>query len=575
MHKFLKLLDWNSNENCDDEKNLRMYFINTFSLFSLLFFLIFAVTEYINLNFIHASVLATGLLLIILNIIYVNRTGKCNYSGNFLIALMTIIMIYLQVSGGANGTGWMWSAVYPIIALFLLGLHKGSILSGAFFILMFSLFLLPFEIPGLQNIPTHTVFRILAVYISIYVLVYMYELINITSNNRKEKKMLDAINEVKRKDEFLSKLSHQLRTPLNNITVLGNLINKSNLTNEQKEQVDTLVASANNLANVVNNIVDISSEDISRQEGRSFNFDILETLENISRLFNDQIGTHLHIETHASNFTSAQVVGDSIKLKQIFLNLFENIIKATNNQGVTVHVSVNLIADKDRLSKWGFQMVIDQKILFQPYPHGESQDEYSHLDEQDMSIAQRLISGFQGKLSYENIQDKTLISFNLVFLKKDFKEEKLAPMISRKTAQPKLSQDKNIKLEDANVLLVEDNLINQKIVVLSLSKLVKNIDIANNGKEALDKFGTSRYDVILMDIQMPVMDGIVATRKMREIEESTNTHTPIIAITANALTGDKETCLAAGMNDYLAKPFQVEELLRKIENLLSVATREA
>ncbi len=575
MQKFLKLLDWNTNENCDDERNLRMYFINTFSLFSSLLFLIFAVTEYINLNLIHATVLAIGLLLIILNMIYVNKTGKCNYSGNFLITLMTLIMIYLQVSGGAHGTGWIWSAVYPIIALFVIGLRKGSILSGAFFVLMLLLFLLPFEIPGLKNIPTHTVLRILAVYAGIYVLVYMYELISITSNNRKEKKMLDAINEVKRKDEFLSKLSHQLRTPLNNITVLGNLINKSNLTNDQKEQVDTLVASANNLANVVNNIVDISSEDISRQEGRNFNFDILETLENISKLFNDQTGTHLHIETHANNFTTAKVVGDSIKLKQIFLNLFENIIKATNNQGVTVHVSVNLIADKDKQSKWGFQMVINQKILFQPYQHGVSHEGYYHLDEQDMSIAQRLISGFQGKLSYENIQDKTLITFNLVFHKKEFHEEKPAPVISRKPAQPKLSQDKNIKLEDANVLLVEDNLINQKIVVLSLNKLVKKIDIANNGKEALDKFGTSRYDVILMDIQMPVMDGIVATRKMREIEESTNTHTPIIAITANALTGDKETCLAAGMNDYLAKPFQVEELLHKIENLLNAASREA
>lgn len=571
MQKLLKLLDWNRNKNCDDEINERMYFINTFSLFSSLFFLIFAVTEFINLNFIHASVLAFGLLLIILNMIYVNKTGKCSYSGNFLITLMTIIMIYLQVSGGANGTGWIWSVLYPIIALFILGLRKGSILSAAFFVLMLLLFLLPIDIPGLQDLPNHTLFRILAAYVGIYSLIYMFELISITSNNRKEKKMLDAINEVKRKDEFLSKLSHQLRTPLNNITVLGNLINKSNLTNDQKEQVDTLVASANNLANVVNNIVDISSDDISRQEGQNFTFDILETLENISKLFNDQTGTHLRVETHASNFSSAQVMGDSIKLKQIFLNLFENIIKATNNDGVTVHVSVSLIADKDKQSKWGFQMAINRKIHFQPYKEGALQEGYYNLDEQDMSIAQRLISGFQGKLSYENIQEKTLITFNLVFHKKEFHEVKPAQDNAKKPAQPTLAQDKNIKLEDANVLLVEDNLINQKIVVLSLSKVVKNIDIANNGKEALDKFGTSRYDVILMDIQMPVMDGIVATRKIREIEESTNTHTPIIAITANALAGDKETCLAAGMNDYLAKPFQVEELLQKMENLLNAA----
>jgi CheY-like chemotaxis protein len=126
-----------------------------------------------------------------------------------------------------------------------------------------------------------------------------------------------------------------------------------------------------------------------------------------------------------------------------------------------------------------------------------------------------------------------------------------------------------VELRDANVLLVEDNLINQKIVVLSIQKLVKSIDIANNGKEALDKFGTSKYDIILMDIQMPIMDGIIATKKIREIEQSTNTSTPIIAITANALAGDKEICLAAGMDEYISKPFQVEILIQKITKLLN------
>ena len=133
--------------------------------------------------------------------------------------------------------------------------------------------------------------------------------------------------------------------------------------------------------------------------------------------------------------------------------------------------------------------------------------------------------------------------------------------------QPEMSQP-SISLNEANILLVEDNLINQKIVILSIQKLVKNIDIANNGKEALDKFGTSKYDIILMDIQMPVMDGIIATKKIREIESSTNQHTPIVAITANALAGDKENCLAAGMNDYISKPFQPEVLVNKMKNLL-------
>jgi CheY-like chemotaxis protein len=128
---------------------------------------------------------------------------------------------------------------------------------------------------------------------------------------------------------------------------------------------------------------------------------------------------------------------------------------------------------------------------------------------------------------------------------------------------------RKVDLKEASILLVEDNQINQKIVVLSLEKLVKNIDIANNGKEALDKFGLTNYDLILMDIQMPVMDGFLATKKIREIEASTPSFTPIIAITANAMSGDREACLAAGMDDYISKPFQVDLLVNKMQHLLT------
>jgi CheY-like chemotaxis protein len=131
-----------------------------------------------------------------------------------------------------------------------------------------------------------------------------------------------------------------------------------------------------------------------------------------------------------------------------------------------------------------------------------------------------------------------------------------------------LQSKQKIDLSNANILLVEDNAINQKIIILSLKNQVRHIDVANNGKDALDKFGTTKYDLILMDIQMPVINGIVATKKIRELEATSNTQTPIIAITANALSGDKEACLAAGMNDYISKPFQVDVLVNKMKMLL-------
>jgi CheY-like chemotaxis protein len=199
----------------------------------------------------------------------------------------------------------------------------------------------------------------------------------------------------------------------------------------------------------------------------------------------------------------------------------------------------------------------------------------------DLKIAAKLIRENGGKLNVKLTSQDSQINFNIRLLKvpTSLKEEiqqsegkekgidEIVPETPEVSKVEKLPTT-DVRLENANVLLVEDNLINQKIVLLSLKKLVKNIDVAVNGKEALDKFGTSKYDIILMDVQMPIMNGYTAAKKIREIEASTNSHTPIIAITANALMGDREECLAAGMDDYISKPFQIEVLIQKMRNLL-------
>jgi CheY-like chemotaxis protein len=195
-----------------------------------------------------------------------------------------------------------------------------------------------------------------------------------------------------------------------------------------------------------------------------------------------------------------------------------------------------------------------------------------YIDLLDLTITQKLIESNGGKLSILLSSENAVFTFPYNLKKSDIepiKEDISQPSdVGTEEKRGKAVSKPTIDLLDANVLLVEDNLINQKIVVLSLKKIVKSIDIANNGKEALDKFGTSRFDIILMDIQMPIMNGIIATKKIREIESSSNSHTPIIAITANALLGDKEECLAAGMDDYISKPFQIEVLIQKMKNLL-------
>jgi CheY-like chemotaxis protein len=270
------------------------------------------------------------------------------------------------------------------------------------------------------------------------------------------------------------------------------------------------------------------------------------------------------------------LMGHPVKVKQIFLNIIENIIRNSSDSKINIGISYSVLKETDKNCELSFKVDANVPLTLDLSKVDSMNRLDDHLDNGniesyyfDFTIAKKLIEHSGSQLLVDTLTNSTIFSFFLVFNIStaapiaEAKEPTIADLIKSDFMGPA------IDLKDANILLVEDNLINQKIVILSIQKLVKNIDIANNGKEGLDKFGSSKYDIILMDIQMPIMDGIIATKKIREIESSTNRHTPIIAITANALAGDKENCLAAGMNDYISKPFQPETLIQKIKNLLT------
>jgi CheY-like chemotaxis protein len=321
--------------------------------------------------------------------------------------------------------------------------------------------------------------------------------------------------------------------------------------------------------NVVNNIVKVSSFELDENVKSNVTFNLNSTIENTLRLFESQHRDVLKI--NFNNSISDNFVGDPVRIKQLFLTLIENFIKTNfNEELLELNFNVNYLKKDEQ------KPIISFKVTSDNYKLVNYNNEYyfinviNDFDPQnadtlkmiyDFSIARRIISMHDGELNFES--GDCLYQFTLSLNKAQEKtvtiEPEKADLIQKHVAT---------SLTESNILLVEDNSINQKIVLLSLKGKVKNIDLASNGKEALDKFGTTRYDLILMDIQMPVMNGIVATKKIRELEASTNLHTPIIAITANALSGDKEACIAAGMNDYISKPFQVEVLLKKMESLL-------
>jgi CheY-like chemotaxis protein len=565
--KIFKLLSFGQQAKTEPNKLSRIVLINAFSIISLLFLVVYAVLETYNKDYILAGILSFVSFLDVINIIYLNRNQKVAFSEYFLVTIFSGLLIYLIIVGGPWELGYLWSMTIPALGLILLGLRRGTIVSAIFLVIIIILIA-----PGFSFIKIDYsggfILRFSTAFLATYLLVYSYEYLRLLNISALNKAREEAEFETKSRDEFISRLSHQLRTSLNNITLISNLVSESMLEEKQRDLIDTILASANNLVEAVNDIVKISTIDVRQIKESRITFDLYSSIESILQLFSDKESRDLVINVKQDDTLTNQIIGDPVRIKQFFLNFLE---KVTREEDVRLKSRINIqivnTKETDREVTLRFNILVSrvrtdtketmtlEEATFVPID----------LDKIDLSIPNRLIQLLGGALTTENFDYETLFSFNLTFQKSNIRLRKEA-VPEMPFAELKIA--KKVSLKNASVLLVEDNFINQKIVVLNLEKIVKNIDIATNGKEALDKFGTSKYDIILMDIQMPVMDGILATKKIREIESSTNSFTPIIAITANAMSGDRETCLAVGMDDYISKPFQVGELVEKMKTLL-------
>jgi CheY-like chemotaxis protein len=361
-----------------------------------------------------------------------------------------------------------------------------------------------------------------------------------------------SLNE--RKDDVIIDFSHRIREPLNNLVIIVDMFMESGLQKKQKELLETFIASTNNMVTTVNELTMKSAGNLSYETRKHIRFNLLSTIQNTIELYNLKDKANIDFILNKKEFSDFECFGDPIILKQIFLDLFNTVENQTTDRATKV--TINLKKEKvEGIENFiGLRIQTDKSIIL--------------IDDIGIehSLAAKLISSSKGTFSQEVGNNSTVLNILIPFTS-PVSEHKL------RTASPKIEEliqkDKTHKeLKDLKILLVEDNLINQKITLLTLKPLVNSIDSASNGKEALDKFGTTNYDLILMDIQMPIMSGLLAAEKIRALESSTNSHVPIIAITANAMIGDKEKCLSAGIDDYISKPFQPAALIEKIKKII-------
>ncbi|MFA4871196.1 MAG: ATP-binding protein [Pedobacter sp.] len=376
-----------------------------------------------------------------------------------------------------------------------------------------------------------------------------------------KKSRIEAEEGLRAKSEFLSTMSHEIRTPLNAVIGMSHLLLKNTPRNDQKEQLDVMLFSANNLLSIVNDILDLNKIEAGKVTFERIEMDVASIAGNIvsgmQSAANDKgIGLMLHVDQRLNN----KLLGDPTRLSQVMTNLVHNAIKFTN-QGF-VQVAVNLTTQTEtfvtltiEVKDTGIGISKDkQKIIFERFTQADSSTSRGFGGTGlGLSICKRILELQNSSLNVISTVGKGSTFYFVQTFEKSHKtlEHKKQELLPTESDKP---------LSGIHILLVEDNLMNVLVAQRYLERWGATIEVALNGQEALDKLDVNRHKLILMDLHMPVMDGYKSSMQMRQ----NGVTLPIVALTANLPDEIEDRVFAAGIDDIVIKPFLPDELYRKV-----------
>ena len=381
---------------------------------------------------------------------------------------------------------------------------------------------------------------------------------------QKERQKADEANAAK--STFLSHMSHEIRTPMNAIVGMTDIMLRTDLTEEQREYLTNIKSSGNALVSLINDILDISKIEAGKMELVEDIYEIEPILNDIRMIIQNRIGDKPVKLFYEIDNLPDKLYGDGLRIRQIMINLLNNAVKFTEEghvklkirkenqtvEGVMLFVSVSDTGQGIREE--------DLKKLFGAF---EQVDTKKNKGKEGtglgLAISSELIGMMGGKLEVKSTYGAGTEFFFRIF-------QKFVP--ADLETEEKVDENMNFTAPEAKILVVDDNEMNRKVAVGLLEPLQMQIDLADNGKKALVMIQEKKYHMIFMDHMMPIMDGVEATKCLRQMEDSYYKELPVIALTANAMKESKQMFEEAGMNGFVAKPIEMKQICRTIRKWL-------